>query len=238
MEEENLATIRNYLLTKKLPIDILMEVQDHFVSQIEGYQRNQHLSFSEAFAKTEKSWEKELRPYWKGEMNLEDVSDFMRKMTAQINKNNFLFALKWSGIPFFLIYFSAILLPAKLFGIFVLAVLSILIAYALCHYILNFSDFRLLRKYPNHVITLHQHSVFIFVLVLSPMLNIFGSFLEHPAQLQEFLLLKRSIWQFFGVLIPILIIVGSVFFSLSAQKNYLKQIEKVKPFLKYLQPVN
>lgn len=34
MNEIQLTEIRNYLLTKKLPIDILMEVQDHFVTQI------------------------------------------------------------------------------------------------------------------------------------------------------------------------------------------------------------
>ena len=44
--------IRNYLLSKKLPIDILIEVNDHFVSQINDLQREENLSFEEAFEKT------------------------------------------------------------------------------------------------------------------------------------------------------------------------------------------
>jgi hypothetical protein len=37
--EPQLTEIRNYLLSKKLPIDILIEVNDHFVSQILDLQR-------------------------------------------------------------------------------------------------------------------------------------------------------------------------------------------------------
>jgi hypothetical protein len=37
--EPQLTEIRNYLLSKKLPIDILIEVNDHFISQILDLQR-------------------------------------------------------------------------------------------------------------------------------------------------------------------------------------------------------
>ena len=49
MTELQLTEIRNYLLSKKLPIDILIEVNDHFVSQINDLQREENLSFEEAF---------------------------------------------------------------------------------------------------------------------------------------------------------------------------------------------
>ena len=39
LSETQLTEIRNYLLSKKLPIDILIEVNDHFVSQINDLQR-------------------------------------------------------------------------------------------------------------------------------------------------------------------------------------------------------
>ena len=57
MTELQLTEIRNYLLSKKLPIDILIEVNDHFVSQISDLQREENLSFEEAFEKTKLSWE-------------------------------------------------------------------------------------------------------------------------------------------------------------------------------------
>jgi hypothetical protein len=49
--ETQLTEIRNYLLAKKLPIDILIEVNDHFVSQILDLQREENLGFEEAFEK-------------------------------------------------------------------------------------------------------------------------------------------------------------------------------------------
>ena len=51
-----LTEIRNYLLAKKLPIDILIEVNDHFVSQILDIQREENLGFEEAFEKVKLKW--------------------------------------------------------------------------------------------------------------------------------------------------------------------------------------
>ena len=61
MTESQLTEIRNYLLSKKLPIDILIEVNDHFVSQISDLQREENLSFEEAFEKTKENWKEELK---------------------------------------------------------------------------------------------------------------------------------------------------------------------------------
>ena len=65
MNESQLTEIRNYLLSKKLPIDILIEVNDHFISQISDLQREENLGFEEAFEKTKLTWDKELKPYWR-----------------------------------------------------------------------------------------------------------------------------------------------------------------------------
>ena len=50
---EQTREIREYLLSKRLPIDILMEVEDHFVNQITELQQ-QDLGFSEALQKDSK----------------------------------------------------------------------------------------------------------------------------------------------------------------------------------------
>ena len=63
--DSQLTEIRNYLLSKKLPIDILIEVNDHFISQISDLQREENLGFEEAFEKTKLTWDKELKPYWR-----------------------------------------------------------------------------------------------------------------------------------------------------------------------------
>ena len=42
LTETHLTEIRNYLLSKKLPIDILIEVNDHFISQISDLQKEEN----------------------------------------------------------------------------------------------------------------------------------------------------------------------------------------------------
>ena len=83
--ETQLTEIRNYLLSKKLPIDILIEVNDHFISQISDLQREENLSYEDAFEKTKLSWHKELKPYYHGDWDLEDKIKLLRTL----NRNNF-----------------------------------------------------------------------------------------------------------------------------------------------------
>ncbi len=241
MNEEQLAEIRNYLLTKKLPIDILLEVQDHFISQISDLMRDESCDFKCAFDQVKEIWRSALMPYWKGEMNLEDTSDFVRKIKKEINRTNLKAALLWGSIPVLLIAISAFVMPAKLFGLFTVVLLSALLLFTSVYYFRNFSDFKISKKYPTHVLTLHQDSVIIFFLFVGPLVSIFGEFIDNPEKIQKVMLLQGSIFQFVSLfkfvmmLLPVALVSYTCFYSLSAQKNYLRQIEKVKPFLKYLQ---
>ena len=94
MTELQLTQIRNYLLERKLPLDILLEVQDHFVSQINDLQKEENLSFDEALTKTKNSWQNELKPYWDGELDLQNRSKLLRN----INRNNFWMLTKKSTL--------------------------------------------------------------------------------------------------------------------------------------------
>ena len=58
-KEQNIE-ITKFLLSKKLPIDLLLEVKDHFVSQINDLQREENLDFAEAFEKTKLKWDYEF----------------------------------------------------------------------------------------------------------------------------------------------------------------------------------
>lgn len=53
--------IRNYLLSRKIPIDILLEVEDHFISQILETQKTKNLGFNEAFINVKSVWSDDLR---------------------------------------------------------------------------------------------------------------------------------------------------------------------------------
>lgn len=62
MTKEELLQIDNYLLLYKLPLDILIEVKDHMLSQIAEIQISKNLSFEDAFFETKLAWEQDLKP--------------------------------------------------------------------------------------------------------------------------------------------------------------------------------
>lgn len=53
--------VTNYLVLHKLPLDILLEVKDHMISQILDIQNNENLTFDEAFHQTQKLWADEFK---------------------------------------------------------------------------------------------------------------------------------------------------------------------------------
>jgi hypothetical protein len=61
MTEAQEDQITDYLIFQKLPVDILLEVKDHMISQVLDIQLNQNLSFDDAFVKTKRLWENEFK---------------------------------------------------------------------------------------------------------------------------------------------------------------------------------
>ena len=235
--ETQLTEIRNYLLSKKLPIDILIEVNDHFVSQISDLQRDENLNFEEAFEKVKESWGKELKPYWRGNLNLEDISDFMIKTKKEIDKSNFSFAIKYSILPFLMVFIFAFYLEPKSFSYLTFTLLLGLFLYSLSNYYSHYQDFKIAKKYKKYVLTLHQNTIFIFIILISPMMNIYSRFFNEPEKLQKLMTFRSNKPVFVEIVfifMSVYLIIFCVFFSISSQKKYLEQIQKVKPFLKYL----
>lgn len=61
MTEVQENEVTDYLIFQRLPLDILLEVKDHMISQISDIQRKEHLNFEEAFLKTKRLWENEFK---------------------------------------------------------------------------------------------------------------------------------------------------------------------------------
>jgi len=61
MTEAQEDQITDYLIFQKLPVDILLEIKDHMISQVLDIQLNQNLSFDDAFVQTKRLWESEFR---------------------------------------------------------------------------------------------------------------------------------------------------------------------------------
>ena len=61
ISKEQEQQVTDYLILHRLPLDILLEVKDHMISQVLDIQINENLSFDEAFHKTQKLWENEFK---------------------------------------------------------------------------------------------------------------------------------------------------------------------------------
>ena len=53
--------IDDFLILNRLPLDIMLEVRDHMISQVSDLQINENLSFERAFFKTKIAWEPEFK---------------------------------------------------------------------------------------------------------------------------------------------------------------------------------
>lgn len=53
--------IMDYLVAHEIPLDILVEIRDHMISQISDIQFNENINFEEAFLKVKESWNGEFK---------------------------------------------------------------------------------------------------------------------------------------------------------------------------------
>jgi hypothetical protein len=233
MTELQLTEIRNYLLSKKLPIDILIEVNDHFVSQISDLQKDENLSFDEAFEKTKLSWDKELKPYYHGDWDLEDRSKLLRT----INRNNFYSLAKKSIIYTFIIIASLAILSQtinfEVYKYIFVLIIGLILCIPLINYFKNKKDLSLSKKYTKHIlISIQEYTMFSIRGIYFYFKFLIDGF-EVAKMFKDFMSVQNFDNFLFGTLIAFALLFVS-FLSIFSQKIYLSKIQKVKPFLKCL----
>ena len=231
--ETQLTEIHNYLLAKKLPIDILIEVNDHFISQISDLQRDENLSFDEAFEKVKENWKEEITSYWKGDWDLVDKSKFLRT----INKNNFNSLAKKSTINSLItiVVLSAlsIILNFEIYKYILILIVGSILSMPIINYFRNRKELNLQKKYGNYILISIQE----YTMLSMGGIYFYFKFLidgfEVAKMFKDFFLVQNLDNFMFGILIIFALLFTS-FLSIFSQKIYLSKIQKVKPFLKYL----
>jgi hypothetical protein len=103
--------ITDYLIFHQLPLDILLEVKDHMLSQVSDIQAEENKSFEEAFHKTQQLWESEFKLTGYSLFYKEQIPVILKKIVKEkytgIFKNALLLALASFTVNLLLIYFSA-----------------------------------------------------------------------------------------------------------------------------------
>src|SRR5690606_1118524 len=239
MDEQQLTDIRTYLLDKKLPIDILVEVYDHFTTQISELQKEEGLAYEEAFEQVKDSWKDELKLYWDGSWDLHDNSKFLRKMYLSINFGVLKQTLIYGGLVLIALFLISQVTGTALFSYLFTAAMVLLTVIPLIQYLRRRPDFDLAKKYSKYVLTYYQHSPAIF----------FGSFAVLIPNLERIFNHSHAVFSIFRFVQPAFSMASSLFpwivllflifgnaLVFIIQMNYLTQIHKVKPFLKFLKP--
>lgn len=91
--------ITKYLLSKNLPIDLVLEVKDHMIEQIENME---NVSFEEAFEQVKLSWKDELKMVFSFRIPLKKITRFNKRIVKKLENNFSIKALKLF-IPFLLL---------------------------------------------------------------------------------------------------------------------------------------
>lgn len=231
------SEIRNYLLFRKLPIDVLMEVNDHFVSQITDMINGEDLGFDEAFAKTKNAWQKELKPYWNGSWDLLDRSKFQR----DISRRNFISlskkGLRVTVVAVLVLFLFSKILTFEYFKLAFVIVVGGVFFFPLINYYKNRKAFQLFKKYPDYVLISVQEYTLLSIGGLYFYFKFFTEGFLMAKYFSQFFIVPTTRNFVLGVSTTVILIFAS-FLTWFSQKIYLQKIEKVKPFLQYLKAVN
>ena len=226
--EQQESEIRNYLLSKKLPIDILIEVNDHFISQISDLQREENLGFEEAFEKTKENWKEEFKTtvpfYVLANKDKRAITNFEKKIRKIENYNVLKTSLAISFIQLSLFFILSNFYDVKnlrtyffIFSIF--PVLTIVYNYI-------FNSFAYKEKFKEIRFSVYHWRNF---LIFS--LGYFG--LQYIKPFDEVISNLYQNETITKLIVFIILVIGFNYTGV-AQFKFAKTMKKVKPFLKYL----
>ena len=226
MTIEQKTEIRQYLLSKKLPVDLLMEVEDHFISQINEVQAEKKLSFDDAFNVKIISWYDDLKLSWDGNWSLEDTSVFIKKSTRQTLFSIFKKSAMIAVIMYVIVVLFYVLIPFEVFRISLGVLVSLMIVYPLIVFFKEKKYFDLPKKYKNIRLSAYQDMVSVFFILPMSSVWCFRFILEmndnflDPSQVKG--IVVNSLLLFFFIFEVSIIV---------CQKKYLETIKRLIPYL-------
>ncbi len=163
--------VTDYLIFHKLPLDILLEVKDHMLSQIADIQNEDNTSFEEAFHQTQKLWENEFKLTSYSLLCREQIPVILKKMVKEkyniIFKKFLLFGLASITVNLLLIYFSA---DQEMYNDFFRFYNSLMVMIPFLYWIFN----KNMRKYMRSDFKYHEKS-------FSPCISGISEFLRFAA---------------------------------------------------------
>ncbi|HFK5570853.1 TPA: hypothetical protein ACG0AO_002670 [Elizabethkingia meningoseptica] len=159
--------IRQYLLGRKLPWDILLEVEDHVRVQVQDMEISEYLTFEDAFAKVQQTWEKDLRVDRLALTTYDEFlsTPFVRKIYWQKRKKTIVKATLFA-VLILLSFFILARLEEKMFTKIFIALITINVAVPIVYYFRYFRIFRFTDKFSNKV-SIFQRELMVWIFILN-----------------------------------------------------------------------
>lgn len=164
--------IEQYLIAKKLPLDLLLEVKDHFSLQVVDEMKGNDISFSKAASRVANLWESDFEPttYWFF-FGHEKIPRIVKKILQQKYLVLFKKSLLWSLLGLLIIFCLTIfsenqqVFKISYFGFNMMVFLAPIFIYLKNYKIRDF--FRKDYHYKGKIsYTIYQHNVALLLIVL------------------------------------------------------------------------
>ncbi|MCT2562284.1 hypothetical protein [Chryseobacterium herbae] len=231
--QENEVT--DYLIFQKLPLDILLEIKDHMISQILDVQTHENLNFEDAFLKVKKSWDGEFKMvsyilFSQAQIPLIAKKVIKDKYNRLLIKS-IIMGLFFFGINLLLIYFAK---NQEEYGMFFQVLNGMFLLALGLVWVLNVKIWKYMRadfKYKGKCFyTMYQKNMGLMVVSAISMGQIIGKTGHHAYQFFK----AQNTTEILGVIITLVIpfvLQTAVIFTLFNFFEHKKTLKKLQNFL-------
>ncbi|MEN2434488.1 hypothetical protein AAH994_03665 [Weeksellaceae bacterium A-14] len=231
LTKENHLTVIQYLKNKKLPLDLLVEVEDHMVEQLNYKIETEEKPFYLAWIEVQQSWNKDLKMVLSFNINRK-ITRFQKEITGKTSKLLWKQTLKISLFPLFFTFI--LLFYNKLWASYwLLFIYGFLYAVLLLYALFNFKIIHSGSQIRKRNISYLQNAVTNLTLCLIFIPNfVFVNFWERFEKLYQacvhIIQLEASGWEWFTAVAYFSFFILGIFGLLSfreckKQMEFLKQ---------------
>lgn len=232
MTVEEQLQVKKYLLEQKLPLDLTVEVYDHFLAQLHDVQASQHITFDEAFSVVKDAWRKDLHRCWRGGFNLEDESNLLISYRKNINHAARQVMLRWFWLLPLTSFLLAYLLDAEGFAWAEVTVLMVPFLYLLFLLIKDFKKFKNKEMHSKYLISYYQTAPTLFFTFSALLIPRLGAILDDPEKYRSLFLFENNAAHSIGLYLAMTIYSSACAFLFWSIPKYLNVYDRSISFIK------
>ncbi|MDC8028222.1 hypothetical protein NBY09_19005 [Elizabethkingia anophelis] len=159
--------ITDYLIEKRLPLDILLEVKDHIHTQVQDLEISKNLTYEEAFLEVQLLWKEDLKIDRPAFTTYDEflATPFVRKIYWQKRKSVIFRSVGFALCILILLILAARGLDITSFRIVFIAIVILSTFTPVLYYIRYFRVFRFTDKFANKV-SVYQREFIVWNFIL------------------------------------------------------------------------